>query len=145
MIFPMNDQPEHEPDFKCATFDQALQAAIPPEIRARMDRDRAEAQAKAGKSHRLKCWPPFFAEICAGVKTFEVRPHDRDFAVGDELCLEEWDPATGCFTHRFERVRVTYLLVGGQFGIGAGYCVLGIRLRRPAPFRAECAEPLSPT
>ena len=42
----MNNQPEHEPDFKCATFDPAMQAAIPPEIRAKMDRDRAAAETK---------------------------------------------------------------------------------------------------
>lgn len=41
--------PEHEPDFKCATFSPAMQAAIPPHIRAKMDADRAAAiAAKTG-------------------------------------------------------------------------------------------------
>ena len=32
-------------EIKCATFDHAMQAAIPPHIRAKMDADRAAAQA----------------------------------------------------------------------------------------------------
>jgi len=38
--------PEHESDFRCATFDPAMQAAIPPDIRAKMDADRARAQQR---------------------------------------------------------------------------------------------------
>lgn len=38
--------PEYESDFKCATFNPAMQAAIPPHIRAKMDADRARAEAE---------------------------------------------------------------------------------------------------
>lgn len=38
--------PEYETDFKCATFDPAMQAAIPPAIRAKMDADREYAQQR---------------------------------------------------------------------------------------------------
>ena len=36
---------QYQPEIKCATFDPALQAAIPPHIRAKMDADRAAAVA----------------------------------------------------------------------------------------------------
>lgn len=110
------------------------------------------------KIHELKCWPEFFGPVRAGVKTFEVRKHDRMFSVGDVLRLLEWDPRTKSYTRQMEDVRVTYLLAGGEFGIERGYCVMGIsqlrpdRPRAPAPplvladpgpfpFRAECANP----
>jgi len=44
---------DHAPDdFKCATFDPAMQAAIPPDIRAKMDANRAAAEAAQSKT----CW-----------------------------------------------------------------------------------------
>ena len=37
---------------KCATFDKAIRDAIPPEIRARMDADRAKAEHEMDKANR---------------------------------------------------------------------------------------------
>lgn len=42
--------------------------------------------------HRLKAWPEFYTALAAGTKTFEFRPNDRDFKVGDLLLLQEWRP-----------------------------------------------------
>jgi Domain of unknown function (DUF3850) len=42
--------------------------------------------------HELKVWPPYFDQIAAGVKTFDVRRNDRGFQVGDVLILHEWNP-----------------------------------------------------
>ncbi|MCM2304081.1 MAG: hypothetical protein NDJ72_05220 [Elusimicrobia bacterium] len=49
--------PDYPPDdsgepLRCATFDPALQAAIPPAIRAKMDADRAAAEAARAAVHR---------------------------------------------------------------------------------------------
>jgi hypothetical protein len=45
-------------------------------------------------THELKTWPVPFAAMLEGRKMYELRPcEDREFAVGDELILREWQPA----------------------------------------------------
>lgn len=88
----------------------------------------APIQLPSRKVHSLKCWPEFFEPIGAGLKTFEVRKHDRDFRVGDLLRLEEWDPVDAQFTKRWLICFVTYLYDCSRFGVAPGYCVLGIQL-----------------
>lgn len=75
--------------------------------------------------HELKILPAFFAAVQDGTKTFEVRRDDRGFAVGDVLHLRERHPMAG-YTGRELRRVVTFMLAGGQYGIEAGYCVLGL-------------------
>lgn len=82
--------------------------------------------------HELKCWPPFFAEIREGNKTFEVRQDDRNFRVGDLLHLREYRPHTQTYTGRECWVDVTYLLAGDWPGLAAGYVIMSIVRRRDA-------------
>ena len=74
--------------------------------------------------HQIKCWPEYFKAIVDGTKNFEVRNNDRDYQVGDRLYLAEWedDKYTGMVVTK----PITYVLEGGQFGIEAGYVVLGL-------------------
>ena len=76
--------------------------------------------------HELKCWTPFFNDIRFGLKRFEVRRSDRDFRVGDTLLLRELIHGFNVFTGAVIRVRITYCLNGGAFGIEEGFVVLGI-------------------
>lgn len=92
------------------------------------------------RTYKLKCWPEPFAAMLDGRKNFEFRRDDRGFAVGDELILQEWDPAGrsmssgvlghhvtgGDYTGRAKRALVTYIL-RGQFGMPDGYVVMGLR------------------
>jgi hypothetical protein len=78
-------------------------------------------------THVLKTWPQYFSRILSHEKTFEVRQNDRDFQAGDFLDLREWCPETKEFTGHTALVTVSYVLHGGQFGIEAGYCVLGLK------------------
>lgn len=39
------------------------------------------------KTPRLKIKPEFLKAIIEGNKTFEIRKNDRDFKVGDRVCL----------------------------------------------------------
>jgi len=77
--------------------------------------------------HELKTIAPYFEDIRAGRKTFEVRRNDRNFKVGDVLVLQHYDP---CFTGEVIRRRVTYVLRGTSrlasdyFGIEEGFVVL---------------------
>ncbi|MBA4849475.1 ASCH/PUA domain-containing protein [Emticicia sp. BO119] len=76
--------------------------------------------------HKLKTWPEYFQAVWAKEKTFEVRLNDRNFKVGNKLWLQEFDNKKNEFTGRYIQTRITYILLGGSFGVIEGYCVLGI-------------------
>jgi hypothetical protein len=76
--------------------------------------------------HDLKTWPEFFNAVEHGAKSFEIRKDDRNFQVGDILCLREWDPATKDYTGRSIRKTIRYILRDAlQFGLQEGYAILG--------------------
>lgn len=76
------------------------------------------------RSHELKTVQPFFDAVVDGSKTFELRMKDgRDYRVGDELWLREWDGRG--FTGASIRKRVTYLLDGDEMLL-PGYLPEGV-------------------
>ena len=93
--------------------------------------------------HELKTWPEPFQQVWLGNKTHEIRKADRLFAVGDVLHLREWKPRGGVdrmfspgdiaadhpgeYTGRFIRAEITYLSMGGTWGLPDGLCVMSIR------------------
>jgi hypothetical protein len=81
------------------------------------------------RHHELKTHPDPFAAVWAGVKTYEIRVNDRDYAVGDELRLREWDPVSGCYTGPWIDANVDYLTRGGEWGLPAELCVMSIKIR----------------
>lgn len=84
--------------------------------------------------HNLKIWPEFYAEIVAGRKNFELRKNDRNYAPGDELILQEWEPKTETYTGRDVRRFVLCVQHGMNNqgvipplrGLNLGYVVLGL-------------------
>ncbi len=74
--------------------------------------------------HELKTEPQFFHAIIAGLKTFEIRFNDRNFKVGDELRLREYD--TDHYTGREIFRIVTYLT---DFMQCEGYVVMSLGFR----------------
>lgn len=78
------------------------------------------------KVHDIKCWPEYFQAAKAGKKPFEVRKNDRNYQIGDVLQQMEWDPISGEYSGDFITQEITYILHGGQFGIDAGYIVMGL-------------------
>ncbi|KYG89989.1 hypothetical protein A0U40_09705 [[Bacillus] sp. KCTC 13219] len=78
-------------------------------------------------THDLKIYPEPFDAICKGLKTWEWRFNNRNYRVGDKLKLNEFDPVTISYTGKFEEVRVTYLIEGGQFDIPEGYVIMSIK------------------
>lgn len=101
--------------------------------------DRPAETAPKPVTHFLKTWPQFFASILDESKPFEARKDDRNppFQVGDELCLQEFDPSTGTFSGREVGRIITYILRGTEH-VAKGYAILG--LSTPAPV-AEEAKP----
>jgi hypothetical protein len=102
---------------------------------------------RAAVEHDLKTWPGPFAAILDGSKPYEIRKDDRGFRVGDTLRLREWHPHTGLgemyggglYTGREVRAKVTYKTSGGEWGLPADLCVLGIALPAAEPERADVA------
>ena len=79
-------------------------------------------------THNLKTWPIYFQRVANGSKKFELRLNDRDFQVGDTLCLEEYIEEQNYYTGNIKSVNVDYILHGPSFGIKEGYCVMSISL-----------------
>lgn len=89
-------------------------------------------------THILKTWDVYFDAVKRGDKTFEVRYNDREFQKGDILelvrCVKgklgiheiQYRGDTSTPAHVL-RLKITYILPGGQFGIEPGYVVLGIK------------------
>lgn len=78
-------------------------------------------------SHDLKTWPESFRATLLGHKKHEIRKADRNFKVGDELHLEEWDPETETYTGRTLRMYVSYLSSPGTWGLPKDVCVMSLR------------------
>lgn len=74
--------------------------------------------------HELKTWPVAFDLALSGAKMFEIRVNDRNFQVGDELLLCEYDLATDRYTGREIRRKVTCVVTG--WGLPDGTCALGV-------------------
>ena len=67
-------------------------------------------------THKLKTWTPFYEDVVAGRKRFELRLNDRGFQVGDVLVLQEWDQYRERLTDRSVKVKETYLIDAKAFG-----------------------------
>ena len=76
--------------------------------------------------HVLKCWPAAYDATRDGRKLFEYRFDDRDYEVGDQLVLLQWDPHAELYSGDGILMDVTYVL-RGRHGVPAGHCVMGIR------------------
>lgn len=77
-------------------------------------------------THALKTIAPYFTDIKDGVKLFELRKFDRDFKVGDQLLLQEYNPVDKKYTGEEISVTITYILQNAEkFGLKKGYCILG--------------------
>ena len=70
--------------------------------------------------HHLKCWTKYFDAIIAGIMTCTLRANDREFQVGDQVELEEWNPGGGegyfrvaeGYTGRSCTLEITHILSG---------------------------------
>jgi hypothetical protein len=86
--------------------------------------------------HILKCDSPFWGDVARGDKTFEIRKNDRNFRLGDTLCLRDWLPDRGLYRHEVTgkqesivHARVGYICYSGMsgwFGLKPGYVAMGL-------------------
>lgn len=76
--------------------------------------------------HDLKVWPKFYDDVLYRRKRFEVRKNDRNYQVGDILRLRRFDPDKNDYTGGECLRLVTYMMLGGQFGIDPEYVVMSL-------------------
>lgn len=74
--------------------------------------------------HQLKTIEPFFSDVENGSKNFEIRIHDRPFAIGDILVLQQY--VDGQLTGKEVRKIVGYIITDERF-VKVGYCVIGFK------------------
>ncbi len=84
-------------------------------------------------THELKTWPDYFQAIIENRKHFEYRRNDRNFKVGDELFLREWNNIEEKYTGRTVLVRITYILYSTEenfltsiMPLPIGFCIMSI-------------------
>lgn len=87
-----------------------------------------------GRTHTLKTWSVYWDAVERGEKTFEVRRDDRGFQNGDILVLRRmvqssaggWNEDRSDNQPKDIRRKVTFILMGGQFGVEPGFVVMGM-------------------
>lgn len=77
--------------------------------------------------HDVKILPEHFVNVAAGLKTFESRLDDRNYAVGDLLNLREW--RNEMYTGRVVEARITDVYRGEH--CKEGYCLISFQLQYP--------------
>ena len=76
----------------------------------------------SGMIHELKILPEYFEAVTSGRKQFETRRNDRNFKVGSQLILREWNGEK--YTGDSYKAEITYIT---DYAQQDGYVVLGIR------------------
>ena len=76
-------------------------------------------------THDLKILPEYFEQVITGNKSFEIRRNDRDFHIGDKLCLKEWENGSRGYTGRMTIRKISYIT---DYAQKENYVVLGMRL-----------------
>ena len=77
------------------------------------------------KIHALKTVDPYFSMTKNGMKTFELRKNDRDFAEGDLLILQHWIEEEKRFTGDQIVKKIDFVLSDFK-GLSKGYVILQI-------------------
>lgn len=91
--------------------------------------------------HKLKTYQEHLDNIRLGVKPYEIRRNDRDFKVGDILWLKGWNPTREEYTGDELKVDVLSVLENvPEFGLAAGFCIMGIKIRPKLPTVEEKKE-----
>ncbi len=81
--------------------------------------------------HELKTWAPYFQQVRAHEKRFEIRKNDRNFQVGDTVTLFEvvFDAADDRFEEphstgrAFGPLVIDYVFTLPKFGLCSGHCI----------------------
>ena len=80
------------------------------------------------KTIAVKCLPEYFEAALSGIKPWELRFDDRNYAVGDVLLMREWKD--GKYTGRQLTGKITFILRNFA-GLADGWVIMSIKRREP--------------
>ena len=83
-----------------------------------------ECESMSRKHHYVKILPEYYIAVEKGIKTFEIRFHDRDYQVGDILHLQEY--CGDQYTSRELTKEICYMIEKPEY-CKEGFVVLGIK------------------
>lgn len=90
--------------------------------------------------HQLKLEGPFLADaVVCGDKPYEIRVNNRNFAIGDMLCMALYDKAQGRYVkHSVNDYMYTVTYMSKIHDTGMGMAVMGITKTIPSQKAIEC-------
>ncbi|QXO10366.1 hypothetical protein [Proteus phage vB_PmiM_ZX7] len=59
------------------------------------------------KKHEIKIYPLYFSQVCYGLKKAELRINDRNYQIGELVCMKEYNPDTKSYTGNFVTIEIT--------------------------------------
>lgn len=87
-------------------------------------------------THELKILPEFYNLVALGIKSWELRFNDRNFAPGDIVILKEIQAGNktdlfpnDIYTGRQIKVSIFHVFDKVEFGLQQGYVILSFVLR----------------
>lgn len=98
------------------------------------------------KTHVVKSWPRFFAQLSTGNRMHELRRNDRDYRVGDFIELHEYDPDADAYTGRVCTVRITSMTSArepcavSEEALHHDFCILSVRRVAEDSFQEEASS-----
>ena len=78
---------------------------------------------RTGRTHVVKHWPKYHRSVVSGETTSQLRKDDRDYQIGDEMLMREYNSELDIYTGSTCRVLITDALRGIE-GLMPGYCLL---------------------
>lgn len=76
--------------------------------------------------HYIKCWTEFFDQVIAGNKPWELRVNDRNYCVGDEVVLQDFNNETKTYTGREYESVIDFVLKKSPWLLD-GHCIFTLR------------------
>jgi hypothetical protein len=78
------------------------------------------------KVHKLDCDRHKFQNIYNRVISFEIRPNNQEYRVGDSLHILEYCPTDKKHTGRWVSKRITCIVSCSEYGLSDNYIVMAL-------------------
>jgi hypothetical protein len=90
--------------------------------------------------HYLKIGTRLFTAIKNDLLRCHYRKYDREFKKGDWIHYEEYDVDDAEETGWVELAKILYILIGPEYNIPDGYCILSLKVAKGESGVVECMQ-----